>query len=76
MGVGILTCRHGAQVQFCPQCMENMDAAIDAIARRRFERHTVTAKRDTWDWLPAQAKRQWIEEAAGDLTAAMEALRG
>lgn len=56
-------CPHGAvDVGACLPCF----AAIDAIARAQWERHFPSARKGDWDWLPAQARRQWLEQAKED----------
>lgn len=56
-------CPHGAtDTVTCLLCF----AAIEAIAQRHFERQFPHARKGDWEWLPAQAKRQWLVQAEED----------
>ena len=66
-------CPHGEpDMGACLVCF----AAIDAIARRHFERQFPHARVADWEWLPAAAKRQWLTQAAEDWTLGHQAAAG
>jgi hypothetical protein len=49
-------------------------AGAEAIAQARYYRATPSARAGDWDWLPARAKRQWLEDAREDLAVALLAM--
>ncbi len=50
---------------------QELDRIIDVVARRRYERHYPSSRAGDWHWLPAQSKRQWLEETREDLEIAL-----
>jgi len=47
------------------------DEMVERLARYHFTRAHPYAKPDTWDWLPAGSRRQWLEDARADLYIAL-----